>query len=260
MPFATLIVDDEELARERLRDLLATDDRFQLAGEVADGLAAVEAIRAQTPDLVFLDVQMPEMTGIEVLATLRAELPAARLPVVVFVTAYEEFAVKAFDLHAVDYLLKPFDRLRFQAALDKAAAQLRQPPANDLGRRLADLVAEFSSQSSARSYLERIPIKTGGRVLLLGIDEIDWLTSANNYVEIHAGKAVHLMRETLSTLEAKLDPKRFLRISRTTIVAIDRIREIQPLFHGEQAVILRDGTTRTATRSYRDALRALIDR
>lgn len=261
MTYTTLIADDEALARERLRSLLEDDERFEVVAEAADGRSALQAIREHAPQLVFLDIQMPEMTGVETLAQLHAELPPERRPAVIFVTAYDEFALRAFDLHAVDYLLKPFDRLRFEAALDKALAQLRQPDSGELNQRLAALIAEFSSsRRSSPKYLERLPIKTEGRVLLVPVEEIDWIGAANNYVEIHVGKASHLMRETLSVLESKLDPEKFLRISRSTIVAIDRIREIQPLFHGEQAVILRNGTKLTASRSYKDALKSLLNR
>ncbi|MDQ8202469.1 LytTR family DNA-binding domain-containing protein [Pelagicoccus sp. SDUM812003] len=256
MPLRTLIVDDEALARDRLRSLLEKDERIELVGEAGDGATALRLCRELQPELLFLDIQMPEKTGIEAATELQSSLP--KLPLIIFVTAYDTFALKAFDLHATDYLLKPFDRARFEAALDKAiAAHARQSP-SDIDQKLASLLREFAPAAGAKRYLDRLSIKTEGRVILARVEDIDWIGSANNYVEIHIGKAQHLMRETLSQLETQLDPERFLRISRSTIVCIDRIREIQPLFHGEHAVILRDGAKLTASRSYKDALKPLL--
>ena len=253
MNLKTLIVDDESLARDRLRGLLEKDDRIEILGEAANGADALRQILELRPDLVFIDIQMPEKTGIEVVTELQDSL--AELPTIVFVTAYDAFALKAFDLHAVDYLLKPFDRPRFQTALEKAIARHRQRESAEIGARLASFLGEFKPEPRR---LDRLSIKTDGRVILVRVDEIDWIGSANNYVEIHVGNDSHLMRETLSQLEAQLDPARFLRISRSTIVAIDRIREIQPLFHGEHSLILTTGAKLTASRSYRDALKPLL--
>lgn len=253
MPIQALIVDDESLARERLRSLLEQDDRVAVIGEAADGASALAAIRERRPDLVFLDIQMPEKTGIEVAVELQAS--DTPLPIIVFVTAYDAFALQAFDLHAVDYLLKPFDRQRFLTALDKAVANHKQREALQFDQRLASLLSEFKTE---KRYLDRLSIKAEGRVVLVRVADIDWIGAANNYVEIHVGGANHLMRETLSQLETQLDPERFLRISRSTIVAVDRIREIQPLFHGEHAIILNGGVKLTASRGYKDALKPLL--
>ena len=253
MNIRCLLVDDEPLARERLRALLQSDERFHVLAEAADGRSALQLIEDLAPDLVFLDIQMPEMTGIEVAAALQAS--ESKLPLIVFVTAYDNFALQAFDLHAIDYLLKPFDRARFETALDKAASRLASHTPADLSHQLAALISTYRSEQRLPN---RLPIKTDGRVILLPVEEIDWIGAANNYVEIHAGKACHLMRETMNAIEERLDPARFLRISRSTLVAIDRIREIQPLFYGEHAVILADGAKLTASRGYRDALKPLL--
>lgn len=254
MLLRTFIVDDESLGRDRLRSLLEKDSRIEVIGEAGDGASALQQITTLRPDLLFIDIQMPEKTGIEVVTELADSLDT--LPAIVFVTAYDNFALKAFDLHAVDYLLKPFDRQRFEAALEKAIANRRQQHSDAIGAHLSAFLSEF--KPTRGPYLDRLSIKTDGRVFLVRTDEIDWIGSANNYVEIHIGSDAYLMRETLSQLETQLDPGRFLRISRSTIVVIDRIREIQPLFHGEHAIILANGAKLTASRSYKDALKPLL--
>jgi len=258
----TLIVDDERLARDRLRQLIEEDGRVAIAGERATGREALEAIQELRPDIVFLDIQMPEQSGIDVLAALEP----GQVPAVVFVTAYDAYALKAFDLHAVDYLLKPFDRERFQAALQKALDRLalagqERPEASvredTLDQRLDSLLQALGRNRQSRP--ERLSVKEDGRILLVPVEEIDWIGAADNYVEIHANGERHLRRDTLSALEAKLDPERFLRISRSAIVAIDRIREIEPLFHGEYRLVLADGARLAASRRYKDAIRRLAE-
>lgn len=257
MPIRALIIDDEALARERLRNLLEGDSRVTVAGEASNGASALEQIARHQPDLLFLDIQMPEKTGIEVASELHAS--GQPLPAIVFVTAYDAFALKAFDLHAADYLLKPFDRARFATALDKALAALQQRDASDMPQKLAALLAELQPKpAKPAAYLSRLSVKNDGRIRIVPTQDIDWIAAANNYVEIHTAGGTHLMRETLSQIESQLDPALFLRISRSAIVAIDRIREIQPLFHGEHAVLLANGAKLTATRSYRDALKPLL--
>jgi two-component system LytT family response regulator len=253
MKTRTLIVDDEPLARERLRRLLETEPDVELIGECADGRTAVAAIREQTPDLVFLDVQMPELNGFEVLEQLRG----GRLPLVVFVTAYDQFALKAFEVHAVDYLLKPFDRERFQVTWRRAQDQLRHQRAGELNQRLSALLDDLKPPSKA---VDRLAVKSSGRVVFVRVEEIDWVEAADNYVELHVGEESHLHRETMADLEQMLPPGRFMRISRSTIVNVDRIKELQPLFHGEYAVILRNGTRLTLSRSYREKLNQLLGR
>jgi two-component system LytT family response regulator len=247
MKIRTLIVDDELLARERVRQLLADAPEIELIGECSNGREAVTAIREKHPDLVFLDVQMPELDGFGVLQ----EIGNAPLPAVVFVTAHDKFAVRAFEFHAVDYLLKPFDRARFQAALQRALESVIRLQGGALDERLSNLVAELKSPPKP---LERLAVKTGGRVVFVKIAEIDWIEAADNYVELHVGKQSHLLREKLSLIETRLAPDKFVRISRSTIVSIERIKELQSLFRGSYAVILHDGTRLTSSSSYRDKL------
>jgi two-component system, LytTR family, response regulator len=246
----TLIVDDEDLARERLKSLLVKEPRIELVGEASDGRSGVAAIEKLKPDLVFLDVQMPELNGFEVLEA----LDETHLPNVVFVTAHDQFALKAFDVHAVDYLLKPFDRERFQVALQRAISKIdtRRPEQKD--QELAAVIQEIKPPGP----VERLLVKADGRVLLIKVDDIDWVEAADNYVNIKVGKESHMMRETMSSLEGRLPPEKFMRISRSTIVNVERIQELQPMFHGEYIVLLKNGTKLTLSRSYRDKLDRLL--
>jgi two-component system LytT family response regulator len=252
-----LIVDDEPLARERIRALLEGEPYVEVIGECADGDAAVTAISEQKPDLVFLDVQMPEVDGFEVLEALaRGGDGGARLPAVIFVTAYDQYALRAFDVNALDYLLKPFDRERFQKAMTRARTQIQgERYGSDINGRLLALLKEIKTEPKA---LERLVVKAAGRVFFLKCEEIDWIEAAGNYVRLHAGRDSHLLRETMNALEARLDPDKFLRIHRSTIINIERIKELHPLFRGEHVVILRDGTRLTLGRGYRDRLQQLL--
>ncbi|HEX4645705.1 MAG TPA: LytTR family DNA-binding domain-containing protein [Verrucomicrobiae bacterium] len=247
MKIRTLIVDDEARARERLRQLLESEPGIEIIGECADGRAAVEAIREHSPDLLFLDVQMPELDGFAVLEAIGTEC----LPVIVFVTAHDKFALRAFDVHAVDYLLKPFDRERFQAALRRAMERVPQRDTGALDQRISALLAELRPPPAT---VERLAVKSGGRVILVKPDDIDWIEAADNYAELHAVKEAHLIRETLSALEARLAPGKFIRISRSVIVNTDRIKELEPLFHGEYQITLSNGVKLTLSRSYRNKL------
>ncbi|HXG48362.1 MAG TPA: LytTR family DNA-binding domain-containing protein [Methylomirabilota bacterium] len=251
MKIRVVFADDEPLARDRLRRLLAQEPDVEIVAECADGVSAVAALREHSPDLALLDVQMPELDGFGVVASLEA----ARRPEIIFVTAHDQFALRAFEVHAVDYLLKPFDTERFQAALRRARERIRQKKSGDLNDRLSSLLNEVRSE--ARSA-DRLAIKSGGRVLFLKIDDIDWIEAADNYVNLHLGPESHLHRETMSSLESRLPAGRFMRISRSSIVNVDRIKELQPLFHGEYAVILRNGTRLTLSRGYRDNLQQLL--
>jgi two-component system, LytTR family, response regulator len=246
-----LIVDDEPLAREKIIDLLAADVGIEIIGECADGLSAVAAIEAQAPDLLFLDVQMPELDGFGVVELIEAE----RMPVVIFVTAYDQYALRAFEVHALDYLLKPFDRDRFGKALQRARRQIEHARAGTMSEQLAALLTDLKAKPKR---LERLVIKAGGRVFFLRADEIDWIGAAANYVRLHIGKENHLLRETINALAEKLDPEKFLRIHRSTIVNLERIKELQPWFHGDYVVILHDGTQLTSSRSYREELHKLL--
>ncbi len=247
-----LIVDDEPLARERLRDLLADECDVEIAAECPDGRKAVAAILKLEPDLVFLDVQMPGLDGFGVLEALAPE----SIPAVIFVTAYDQYALRAFDAQALDYLLKPFDRERFQRALGRARDQLRKRRSGSLEPRLLALLEQLAQR---KPYLERLVIKASGRVYFLRTEEVDWIEAEGNYVRLCAHKEVHLLRETMNHLESRLDPQRFLRIHRSTIVNIERIKELHPWFKGEHIVILRDGTRLTLGRAYRDRLKRIAD-
>lgn len=249
MKVRTLVVDDEPLARERLLKLLRAEPDVEVVGEARNGREAVEMIRKLKPALLFLDVQMPELDGFGVIAELKDE----ERPAVVFVTAFDKFALKAFEVHAVDYLLKPFDKERFQTALHRALEQLAQRKPAGIHEQLSALLQEL--RPAAQS--DRIAVKSEGRVVFVKVPEIDWVEAADNYVSLHVGKDSHLLRETMTNIEQRLPREQFIRISRSTIVNVERIRELQPLFHGEYAVILRDGTKLTLSRSHRDKLQQL---
>lgn len=250
---STLIVDDEPLARERLRELLKSRPEFDIIGEAASGRQAVEAIKRYHPDLVFLDVQMPDVNGFGVLEQLAPE----QLPCVIFVTAYDKYALKAFDAKALDYLLKPFDRQRFELALDRAKEQLGRQKNGAVTEKLLEFL---SSVRNEPKHVDRLIIKTGGRVMFLRTSDIDWIEASGNYLRLHVGKDSHLFRETMQNIEAKLDPARFMRIHRSTIVNIERIKELQPWFGGEYVVVMRDGKQLTLSRGYRDRLEELLKR
>jgi two-component system LytT family response regulator len=243
----TLIVDDEPLGRERIRTLLGNDEEIEVVGECADGKQAVAAIERAGPDLVYLDVQMPEMDGFAVLDAIAGE----HMPVIIFVTAYDRYAVKAFEVHALDYLLKSFDRERFHAALRRAKEEIARSQEGLWNERLRGLLEDLQSR---QKRLTRLVVRSAGRIFFLRVEEIDWLEAADNYVRIHVGRESHLVRETLQSLEDRLDPSRFLRIHRSTLVNLDRIRELHPLFHGDYVVKLVDGTELSLSRNYREKL------
>jgi two-component system, LytTR family, response regulator len=250
MKVRTLIVDDESLARERLRQLLQAEPEIEIVGECADGRAAVEEVRRTPPDLMFLDVQMPELDGFGVLQ----EIDPQTAPVVVFVTAFDKFALRAFEVHAVDYLLKPFDRERFQKALARAIEQVRHRTDNALVERQAALIAELKAP---RKREDSIAVKSGGHATWVKLEEIDWIGSADNYAELHVGAKSHLLRETLGALEARLPPREFMRISRSAIVNVSRIKKLDRKFYGGYELTLQDGTTVTMSRRYGGKLQQL---
>ncbi len=247
-----LIVDDEPLAREKIAALLAEDADIEIIGEYGNGLAAVAAIEAQSPDLVFLDVQMPELDGFGVLESVAAEF----MPFVIFVTAYDRYALRAFEAQALDYLLKPFDQDRLGKALQRAKRQIERERASGVNQQLVALLADLKAKPK---MLERLVIKSGGRVFFLRAEEIDWIEAAANYVQLHVGQESHLLRETINSLAARLDPDKFLRIHRSIIVNIERIKELHPWFHGKYAIVMRDGTQLTSSRGYREHLQKLLD-
>ena len=252
-----IIVDDEPLARDRLRSLLAKESDVQVVAECGDGREAVTAIRRENPDLVFLDIQMPELDGFGVIS----QLKGGHLPLIVFVTAFDEFAVKAFEVHALDYLLKPFDKDRLKHAVAYARDRLKSPNPVDLTEKLTALLDSLQTGApggDGRGATDRIAVKLDGRVIFLRPNEIDWIEAQDNYVKLHAGREAHLVRDTLSNFETRLDARRFIRIARSTIVNIDRVKEMQPMFHGEYVVILHDGTKLTMSRGYRETLQQYL--
>lgn len=248
----TLIVDDEPLARDKIRMLLAKDREIEIVGECANGHEAIEAIEKESPDLLFLDIQMPGVDGFGVLESVGPE----RVPGVVFVTAYDEHAIHAFEVHALDYLLKPFAQKRFNEALVRAKDQLRKHSGGGLSQQLLALLGDLHG---APKYLERLVVKSSGRVFFMKVNEVDWIEAAGNYVNIHAANETHLLRETMNGIEMHLDPKRFVRIHRSTLVNIERIKELSPLFHGDYVVTLMNGTRLTMSRSYRSKLSGLVN-
>ncbi|HEU4640977.1 MAG TPA: LytTR family DNA-binding domain-containing protein [Gemmatimonadaceae bacterium] len=248
-----LIVDDEPLARAHLRNLLSSDQEIEIVGEHGNGRDAVAAIREETPDLVLLDVQMPELDGFEVVRQVGVD----EMPTVIFVTAYDEYALKAFEAQALDYVMKPVNRTRFRAAVERAKEVIRAARASELRVPLGRLLEAIAAE---RRYLDRIAIRTDGRIIFLRTDQIDWLEADDDHVRLHVGPKRYLHRDTLSRLEQRLSPNTFLRIHRSVIVNVERIREMQPWFQGDYVLILHDGTKLTSGRSYREKVRALVER
>jgi two-component system LytT family response regulator len=250
MKIRTVIVEDEPLARERLKVLLENDPEIEVVAECGDGRSAVDAIKEHKPDLVFLDIQLPERNGFEVLK----DLGAGNLPSIVFVTAYDRFAVKAFEVHAIDYLLKPFDIDRFQEALRRAKEQVGRRETKEPGETIRELLDNLRPEPAGP---KRISIKSSGKLIFIRTDEIDCVEAADNYVKVRSGGEVHVVRDTLGAFEGRLPADDFVRISRSCIINVDRIKEIQPLEYGEYEVVLRDGSRVRLTRGYRENLQRL---
>ena len=248
-----IIADDEPLARARLRMLLADEPWIDVIAECSDGPSAIAAIEKFQPELVFLDVQMPGGSGFEVIEA----VGAGRMPFVIFVTAFDRYALRAFDVHALDYLLKPFDRDRFRDALTRARERIERRSDGDLERRLLAIVSDLKPGPQP---LERFVIKAGGRVFFLRAEDIEWIEAAGNYVKLHVGAETHVFRETMNSLEARLNPSVFFRIHRSHIVNIERVRELQPWFNGEYVVFLTSGARLTLSRGYREKLQDRIGR
>lgn len=247
MKMNVIIVDDEPLVRKRLRRFIKDHADVQVVAECSDGDSAVKAINKHTPDLVFLDVQMPGLDGFEVLSAISRE----KLPLVVFVTAYDQYAVKAFEAHALDYLLKPFDRQRFDEALDRARVHLSRETAHAIDKRLLQLLEGLRQE---KKYIDRIVVKDGDRSFFVKVDTIDYVEAEGHYVRLHCAERSDLLREGLTNLESRLDPERFIRIHRSTIVNVERIRDWKPLFSGECILTLHNGTRLTVSRTYRNRL------
>jgi two-component system, LytTR family, response regulator len=256
-----IIVDDEPTARRGVRLLLERDATVEIVGEAAGGDEAADLMRRQKPDLAFLDVQMPGCDGFEALT----KVGPTAAPAVVFVTAYDEHALRAFEVNAVDYLLKPYDDARFSAALHRAKQEVRRRATDQVNTRLTQLLDYLQQNGSGRADPakeeksgERILLKSSGEIFFLKAEEIDWIEAEGDYMKFHVAGRAHLMRETMARLEARLDPKRFIRIHRSTIVNIDRLRKLSPSFAGEYAVILHDGTKLKLSRGYHERIAALL--
>lgn len=245
MKLRAVIVDDEPFARERVRMLLRDED-VEIAGEAVDGIEAVAEINRLKPDLIFLDVQMPGMDGFEVLQHLE------KLPVVVFTTAYDQHAVRAFEAHALDYLLKPFKPARFKEALQRARELIEARQAGAAAKNLLDMLAERGAPETEPQYLKRLTVKTDDRVQFINVQDIDTIEAAGNYAVVHVGKENHVLRETLTNLEGKLSPKQFMRVSRSAIVNLEQVKELQPMFKGENVIVLKNGRHIPTTRSIRE--------
>jgi len=248
--FKVLIVDDERLSRRRIRRLLTLDPECEVAGECANGAEAVRALESSRPDILFLDIQMPELDGFAVIRTL-----SDTKPLIVFTSAWDDYALRAFEVHAFDYLLKPFDGRRFLESLRRAKARVLQERSGVPDNRLFEL---FESLSKAQRAPDRIAVRNNGRVVFLKLADIDWIEASDNYVCLHSGRETHVVRETMSELEARLDPAKFLRVHRSAIVNLDQIRELQPWFRGDYRVILRDGTELTLTKTHREKLESRL--
>ncbi len=247
----TLVVDDEKPARTRLLELLEKNHEIQVVGLARDGREAVDLIRTQSPQLMFLDIQMPMLDGFGVLQ----EIAPEQRPATVFVTAYDRYAIQAFEAHALDYLLKPFSDERFETALKRVCQMIRSQSASDLELRIASLLEErfvITDRPGAGSgYLERVVLKSGGRVTFLDISDVDWIEASGVYVYLHVGPKTHLYRSSVAHLLQRLDPKSFVRVHRSAAVNTARIKELQPRSHGDYTVVLKDGTELIMSRGYR---------
>lgn len=248
MSIRTIIVDDVELAREQIKFSLE-DEEIEIVSECENGREAIEAIRNLKPDLVFLDIQMPKIGGFDVIEA----IGASNMPTVIFATAYDEFALRAFEVNAIDYLLKPFDEERLAQSVARAKRQIKSKhPSDDIEGKLRQLLKEVKTEPQ---YLKRIPIKSTRGTTFLLTEEIDWIgAGGGHYLELHVGRDTHLIREKISDIETRLDPHNFMRIHRSTIVNLDRVRSLQPLFNNDQLVILKDGQELNLSRTYYDKL------
>jgi two-component system, LytTR family, response regulator len=247
-----LIVDDEPIARKGIRRLLDEAPDMEIVGECGDGAEAVSAIRRRSPDLVFLDVQMPELDGFAVLEKVGVE----QAPEIIFVTAYDEYTLRAFDVQALDYLLKPVNPERFYKSLNRARALLQYKSPEKLNARLLALLENHRREEGLAA---RFAVKTPQGALLVDAHDVDWIEAAGNYVRLRVGAQAHLLSETIGGMEKRLDPRKFLRIHRSRIVNMERVRLLRPLFHGEYEIVLKDGTCLTSGRNFRKQIREALD-
>ena len=248
--FKVIIVDDESAARRRVRRLLSLESEFEVVAECATGTDAVSALRAHRPQLMFLNVQLPETSGFDVLRS-----AGDTCPLVIFTSSYEDYALKAFELQAFDYLLKPFDDRRVRDSVHRARIRLTEMAISAPSRDLSRMFQQFSARRAAP---DRIAVRSRGRVLFVKLEDVDWFEAADNYVSLHCGRDTHVIRETMNDLESRLDPSRFLRVHRSAIVNLDRIKELQPWFRGDYRVILRDGTELPLTKTHREKLESRL--
>jgi two-component system LytT family response regulator len=249
------IADDEPLARERLRSLLEGRERFAIVAECDDGAETLAALAEHDVDLLFLDVQMPGLDGFQILESLDAE----KLPMIVFVTAFNDYALRAFDVSALDYLLKPFDRDRFEKTLVKVEERLAGRETAEMSGELREFLRTISTKG-APAHVSRFPVRSDGEIYFVRAEDVDWIDAEGNYVALHSAGRRHLVRDTIKSLEDRLDPSKFVRVHRSAIINVDRLRKLQPYFHGEYVITLQDGTTMTSSRTYSDRLRALLER
>ncbi len=245
-----IIVDDESLSREKIHNLLDSDEEIEVVGECSNGIQALEQIHTKQPDIVFLDIQMPDLDGFGVVENIKG----SRIPHIIFITAFDDYAIRAFEVNAIDYLLKPFDKVRFTEALERAKRINHSEKIEEINAQLQDLLEALKSQSP---HLKRLVIKTSGRIYFIKTEQIDWIESAGNYAVVHCGKEKHLYRETLKSLSEQLDPGQFIRVHRSKIVNMDCVQEIQPWAHGDQLLILADGTELVMSRHYKENLEKL---
>lgn len=245
-----LIIDDEPLPRERIRTLLAEHRNIELIGECEDGREAVERILKERPDLAFLDIQMPELDGFDVIASLAGDY----VPAIIFVTAYDEYAIRAFEVNAIDYLLKPINPTRFEKAVLRAIERLDQK-SQKTEQRILDFIEQVRIE---RGYTRRFVVRTGAKLSFVQTRDIDWIDTADNYIRLHVSGQEHLVRETLKSIEGQLDPSVFIRVHRSAIINIDRIEAVEPYFHGDYVITMKDGTKLNTSRSYSERLRSLL--
>lgn len=246
-----LIVDDEPLPRERIRSLLAEHRDVEVIGECRDGQEALQAMESERPDLIFLDIQMPELDGFEVLKAIAPE----HLPAIIFVTAFDEYAVRAFEVNVMDYLLKPINPARFEKAVRRALDRLAQPNTHEADRKLLDFVERLRAE---QGYTSRFVVRSGAKLSFVRASDVDWIDVADNYVRLHVAGREHLVRGTLTSVEMQLSPEAFLRVHRSIIISLDRVESVEPYSHGEYLVTMKDGAKLTTSRSYSERLRKLL--
>lgn len=248
-----LIIDDEPLLRERVRTLLAEYGDIELIGECRDGQEAVNMILAEQPDLIFLDIQMPELDGFEVIKAISDEY----LPAIVFITAFDEYAIRAFEVNAIDYLLKPINESRFKQAIERTIDRLKEPYTHkpDYDRNLLNLIAGLRA---SQSYTSRFVVRSGSKLSFVRASDVDWIDVADNYVRLHVSGREHLVRDTLKSVESQLNPEIFVRVHRSIIINLDRVESVEPYFHGEYVITIKDGARIRTSRSYSERLRTLL--